>query len=328
MRFAGQPCSFCLYKMLAHGSRWWRRERGRRVRAQNLRMPVCWATHAATCRDESRQPMCMVRWGAWKSPGQYRVGGVSEQRLLGQHSRSEACYKNMTNNFCVTQGRIALSCCFNYGFSFLCFKLNTLNPSFLSVLWLPCVELGHNAHLGLVTLGQHPPSEAVAWNRAAMGLCGESSWAGERDLHLGSHLSKPQPVEVSSTGACAVWAGNQLWQRWVKPPAKYRPAKGLGVTSGALHRLDNDPSLRLAPVWDSRKTETGSGMWSQNKYFHSSGHVTCHRKVCSEDNGWHRTAALQGSSVPCRQPACARAPDACDSGSPSRFPLQARKFLP
>lgn len=142
------------------------------------------------------------------------------------------------------------------------------------------------------------PPEAAAGNRAAMGLCRESPQAGERDLRLGSCLSKPQPAEVSGTGACAARAGKQLGQRWVKPPAKYGQQKCLEQPLW----LDEDPSLRLAPVRDGRKTETGSGMWSQNQYFHSSGHVTCHRKVLGEDNGWHGTAAPQGSSVLCHRP--------------------------
>lgn len=89
-----------------------------------------------------------------------------------------------------------------------------------------------------------------------MGLCRESPQAGERDLCLGSRLSKPQPAEVSSTGACAARAGKQLGQRWVKPPAKYGQQKCLEQPLW----LDEDPSLRLAPVRDGRKTETGSGM--------------------------------------------------------------------
>lgn len=65
-----------------------------------------------------------------------------------------------------------------------------------------------------------------------------------------------------------------------------------------IHLLKEDPSSSLDPVWDGRKIETCSGMWSQNQYFHSSGHVTCHWKVPGEDNGWHRAAAPHGSSQP------------------------------
>lgn len=227
--------------MLACGSHCWRHERGGGMRAQNLRMPVCWATHAATHREESRQPMRTVRWEAWKSPGQYWTGGVGGQRLLGQHSRSEAAEKNMRNNFRWTQGRTALSLCFNCGFSFLYFKLNPQNPSFLSFVWSPCVELGRNACLRLVTFGQRPP-RAVAWNRAAMGLCRESPQAGKRDWRLGSCLSKPQPAEVSGSGACAARAGKRLWQRWVKPPAKYRQQKGLEQPPGHYTGLTKIPA--------------------------------------------------------------------------------------
>lgn len=61
------------------------------MRAQNSRKAVCWATHAATRWDESKQSMCMVRWDVVKSPGQYWVGGVGKRRLLSQCSRSEIC---------------------------------------------------------------------------------------------------------------------------------------------------------------------------------------------------------------------------------------------
>lgn len=44
----------------------------------------------------------------------------------------------------------------NVFFSFLCLKLNNQKPSFLSFLWLSCVELGCNTCLRLVTFSQHP----------------------------------------------------------------------------------------------------------------------------------------------------------------------------
>lgn len=122
--------------------------------------------------------------------------------------------------------------------------------------------------------GQCPPeisARATAWLCEGAGGCLGPCL---QDLSLGRCLQPCQGWKTAVTGMS-------------KNLCKTQAAKGLGATSTALQQFDSDPSLRLDPILDGKKPETGSGKRSQNQYCHSPGHVICHLG----HNGWHRTAA-------------------------------------
>lgn len=213
LRATGQ---FLLSQDTRCGSHCWRFERDRGMRASNLRCPsaeplMLWFTGMRTGSQ-----YVWVRWKASKNPGQYWAAGVGEKRLLSHPPGMR--FAGKTQELTSAEHRGGLHFPFDLTVFFHFCDLNSVLKT--------CHVFHFSGHSWGVThaWGWQPSAiistEVVDWHR-------ESLQEGERHFCFWSCLSQPQPAEVSSTGACAAGVGEQLWQRWIKPPAKNRQAKGL-----------------------------------------------------------------------------------------------------
>lgn len=75
--------------------------------------------------------------------------------------------------------------------------------------------------------GNLQPSFPQKWWIDTEGACRQ-----ETGRCFWSCLNHSQSAEMCSTGACAARVGEQLWWRWIKPPAKIGQAKGLEQPPG------------------------------------------------------------------------------------------------
>lgn len=162
------------------------------------------------------------------------------------------------------------------------------------------------------------PTEVVDWHRGSV-------QAGERHLCFWSCLSHPQPAEVCSTGACAARVGEELWQRWIKPPAKNRQAKGLEQPPGHTPaQRGSQPELRSCLGWEENWDLFGHVIPKS---------IFSQLRACDVSLGsawWGQWLAQNRSSTRLQSLTSLRTGiyELVPTTHGSRFPLQAGKFLP